>query len=167
MARWKTPVWVCRIEENLILSPRLRGLTGDAHGPIHDLPRHLAGGRLRRTDQGPWLCQPERGGPGCAANIANLSYVYNHHERELAERLAAIQHAHHDLTISTMHAHLDHEQCIETALLKGPVQQVREFSDAIIAERGVRHGKLNLISVELGAPHSHGGRTHRHLSPSH
>ncbi len=101
------------------------------------------------------------------ACIANLSYVYNHHERELAERLAAIQHAHHDLTISTMHAHLDHEQCIETALLKGPVQQVREFSDAIIAERGVRHGKLNLISVELGAPHSHGGRTHRHLSPSH
>jgi CopG family nickel-responsive transcriptional regulator len=66
-----------------------------------------------------------------------------------------------------MHAHLDHEQCIESALLKGPVQRVREFSDAIIAERGVRHGKLNLISVELGAPHSHGGRTHRHLSPSH
>src|SRR5271155_3170686 len=53
--------------------------------------------------------------------VANLSYVYNHHERELAERLTSIQHAHHDLTVSTTHAHLDHEQCIETVLLKGSV----------------------------------------------
>jgi len=99
------------------------------------------------------------------ACVANLSYVYNHHERELAERLTGIQHAHHELTISTMHAHLDHEQCIETVLLKGRVGQVREFADEIIAERGVRHGKLNLVSVELGEPHSHDGTTHRHLKP--
>jgi CopG family nickel-responsive transcriptional regulator len=101
------------------------------------------------------------------ACVANLSYVYNHHERELAERLTAIQHAHHDLTVSTMHAHLDHDQCIETVMLKGPVKQVREFADSIIAERGVRHGALNLINVELSAPHTHGGATHRHLKPHH
>ncbi len=97
--------------------------------------------------------------------VANLSYVYNHHERELAERLTSIQHARHDLTVSTMHAHLDHEQCIETVMLKGTVKQVREFADEIMAERGVRHGQLNLISVELGRPHHHGGSTHRHLKP--
>ena len=101
------------------------------------------------------------------ACIANLSYVYNHHERELAERLTVIQHAHHDLTISTMHAHLDHEQCIETVLLKGTVQQVRRFAQEIIAERGVRHGQLNLVSVQYGNPHSHGGASHRHLKPQH
>jgi len=96
--------------------------------------------------------------------VANLSYVYNHHERELAERLTSIQHAHHDLTVSTMHAHLDHDQCIE-----GPVKRVREFAEEIIAERGVRHGVLNLVNVELGAPHTHGGSTHshRHLIPRH
>ena len=99
--------------------------------------------------------------------VANLSYVYNHHERELSERLISIQHAHHDLTISTMHAHLDHDQCIETALLKGSVQQVRDFAQEIIAERGVRHGQLNVVSVEMGRPHSHGGATHRHLKPRH
>ncbi|MGO9263800.1 MAG: nickel-responsive transcriptional regulator NikR, partial [Candidatus Binataceae bacterium] len=97
--------------------------------------------------------------------VANLSYVYNHHERELSERLASIQHAHHDLTISTMHAHLDHDQCIETVMLKGPVIQVRQFAQESIAERGVRHGQLNLISVELGKPHRHGGAVHRHLKP--
>jgi CopG family nickel-responsive transcriptional regulator len=101
--------------------------------------------------------------------IANLSYVYNHHERELAERLTSIQHAHHDLTVSTMHAHLDHDQCIETVVLKGPVKRVREFAEVIIAERGVRHGILNLVNVELGTPHTHGGTTHshRHLIPRH
>jgi CopG family nickel-responsive transcriptional regulator len=97
--------------------------------------------------------------------VANLSYVYNHHERELAERLTGIQHAHHDLTISTMHAHLDHDQCIETVILKGPVGRVRQFAQEIIAERGVRHGQLNLVSVELGKSHSHGGAAHRHLKP--
>jgi CopG family nickel-responsive transcriptional regulator len=99
--------------------------------------------------------------------VANLSYVYNHHERELAERLTAIQHAHHELTVSTMHAHLDHDQCIETVLLKGSVRRVREFADEIIAERGVRHGNLNLVSVAMSAPHTHDGSTHRHLKPHH
>jgi CopG family nickel-responsive transcriptional regulator len=46
------------------------------------------------------------------------------------------------------------------------VQQVRKFAEEIIAERGVRHGQLNLISVELSRPHSHGGATHRHLKPA-
>jgi CopG family nickel-responsive transcriptional regulator len=99
--------------------------------------------------------------------VAALSYVYNHHERELAERLAGIQHAHHDLTISTMHAHLNHEECLETVMLKGTVTQVRQFAEEIIAERGVRHGQLNLISVELGKAHAHGGAVHRHLKPHH
>jgi CopG family nickel-responsive transcriptional regulator len=99
--------------------------------------------------------------------VANLSYVYNHHERELSERLTSIQHAHHDLTVSTMHAHLDHDQCLETVMLKGTVKRVREFADEIIAERGVRHGSLNLINVELSAPHTNDGSTHRHLKPHH
>jgi CopG family nickel-responsive transcriptional regulator len=100
--------------------------------------------------------------------VANLSYVYNHHERELAERLMALQHAHHDLAVSTMHAHLDHDHCIETVLLKGPVQAVRKFANAMAAERGVRHGQLNLVMVELGREHRHGdGAPHVHPKPRH
>lgn len=95
--------------------------------------------------------------------IANLSYVYNHHERDLAERLTAIQHAHHDLTVSTLHAHLDHDSCIESVILRGPTAAVRQFADAVIAERGVRHGKVNLIEAAVHGTHSHGpGHTHTH-----
>jgi CopG family nickel-responsive transcriptional regulator len=97
--------------------------------------------------------------------IASLSYVYNHHERALAERLTHLQHEHHDLTVSSTHAHLDHEQCIETVILKGRIDAVRRFADALIAERGVRHGQLNLISVDRTGAHSHGGESHVHLRP--
>ncbi|MEZ5458509.1 MAG: nickel-responsive transcriptional regulator NikR [Steroidobacteraceae bacterium] len=100
---------------------------------------------------------------GAGRCIATLSYVYNHHERDLGERLKRLQHDHHDLTVSSMHAHLDHEECIETLILQGRVDAVRRFADALMAERGVRHGQLNLIPVQAGSPHSHGGRTHRHL----
>ncbi len=115
--------------------------------------------------------------------VAALSYVFNHHERDLTERLADIQHAHHDLAVAAMHAHLDHDHRLETVILKGPTDAVQKLSDAICAERGVHHGKLNLISVELHAPHRHGkgGRRaaasktaraadaapHFHIKPSH
>jgi CopG family nickel-responsive transcriptional regulator len=83
--------------------------------------------------------------------VASLSYVYNHHERELAERLTGLAHAHHDLIISATHAHLDHESCLETVLLRGRTGAVRAFADAVIAERGVRHGAVNLVPVAMGA----------------
>jgi CopG family nickel-responsive transcriptional regulator len=56
-----------------------------------------------------------------------------------------------------MHAHLDHENCLETVILRGPTADVREFAHAMMAERGVRHGALNLIPADLNA-----GRKHHH-----
>lgn len=98
--------------------------------------------------------------------VANLSYVYNHHERELAERLMGVQHAHHDLVVSTMHAHLDHDYCIETTILRGQAKRVRRFADLVAAERGVRHGSLNIVMVSVTPAHSHGdGHEHVHVRP--
>ena len=101
--------------------------------------------------------------------VANLSYVFNHHERVLAERLTDAQHAHHDLVMSAMHVHLDHEHCLESVILKGPTLAVRDFADHIRAERGVRFGNLNLVSVNPGDRHrQHTSHTHKgraHLSP--
>jgi CopG family nickel-responsive transcriptional regulator len=120
----------------------------------------------------------QRAEPGAEAAhcVATLSYVYNHHERELAERLTELQHGQHDLTVATMHAHLDHENCLESVILRGATVAVRHFADAMMAERGVRHGALNLIAVDVdtGHQHSHGyvprGRAaknhaHIHLKP--
>lgn len=113
----------------------------------------------------------QSGGEG-AHCVANLSYVFNHHERELAERLTELQHHHHDLTVATMHAHLDHDNCLESVILKGPTQAVRSFADTLVAERGVRHGQVNVVSVEVDqGRHSHGyaprgkAQPHLHLKP--
>ena len=104
--------------------------------------------------------------------VANLSYIYDHHARDLAERLTQLQHGHHDLTVATMHAHLDHDNCLESVILKGPVQAVRHFADAMMAERGVRHGQINIVSVNVAEHrHDHGyrpigkARPHTHLKP--
>jgi CopG family nickel-responsive transcriptional regulator len=98
--------------------------------------------------------------------VATLSYVYDHHARNLAERLADAQHAHHDLVTSAMHVHLDHVHCLETVVLKGPTPSVRAFADSLLAERGVRHGQLNVVTVDTSdkhnaaAVHHHRGRLH-------
>lgn len=101
--------------------------------------------------------------------VASLSYVYDHHTRNLAERLTDSQHQHHDLVVSTMHVHLDHVHCLETAVLKGSASTVTAYADSIRAERGVRHVSLNLVTVDSGETHSpkyrHAHKGHQHLIP--
>ena len=94
--------------------------------------------------------------------VGTLSYVYNHHERSLAERLTSMQHDHHDLTVSTMHAHLDHDNCIETVILRGPTATVTAFAERVMSQTGVRHGKFHPIPVATP-----GGKkgSHVHLHP--
>jgi CopG family transcriptional regulator, nickel-responsive regulator len=92
---------------------------------------------------------------------ATLSYVYNHHTRELAKRLTDAQHTHHHLTVATMHVHLDHENCLEVAVLRGEVPSVREFAGQIMAERGVTHGQVSFVPVRLeNQRHVHGSEGH-------
>lgn len=98
--------------------------------------------------------------------VANLSYIYSHRTRALAQRLLDMQHEHHDLVVSTTHVILDHASSFETMILRGPTQAVRALADAIRAERGVRFGAVNLVSVdpndhhESTSAHQHDGLEH-------
>lgn len=94
--------------------------------------------------------------------VASLSYVYAHHVRDLAERINAIQHDHHDLVISASHVHLDHDHCLESVFLKGRFDAVKAFADRLNAERGVQHCALNVISVKTGDRHAPGAQYHHH-----
>ncbi len=93
--------------------------------------------------------------------VASLSYVYNHHERSLAERLTHLQHHAHDLVVCSMHVHLDHEDCLESLFLRGATEAVRGFAEKICAESGVRHGSVNLVPVDPHATDHH----HTHFHP--
>lgn len=99
-------------------------------------------------------------------SVATLSYIYNHHERNLAERLTNLQHEAHDLVISSMHAHLDHDDCMESLFLRGLTQRIRNFADKLSAETGVRHSALNLVPIKIAVlQHDQHGHTHAHFHP--
>ncbi|WP_018604481.1 nickel-responsive transcriptional regulator NikR [Uliginosibacterium gangwonense] len=92
-------------------------------------------------------------GTGAAKHcVAVLSYVFDHHERQLSSRLTDMQHDHHDLAIATMHAHISHEDCVETVILRGATEQIKAFAQGVIAETGVRHGQVQLIPIEEAMP---------------
>lgn len=98
--------------------------------------------------------------------VATLSYIYNHHESDLASRVTSVQHDHHDLTLSSMHVHMDHDNCLEVVILRGTIHGVKNFANLVMATRGVRHGKLHMVPVEIAQEqHSHASIPHTHSNP--
>lgn len=97
--------------------------------------------------------------------VAALVYVYDHEARELSKRLTHLFHEHHDLSQAGMHVHLDHGSCMEVAVLRGDAHEVKHLADRVIAERGVRHGRLVTVPVEIEAEkHAHEGEhSHKHV----
>ena len=120
--------------------------------------------------------EQDRGEDAAGYSVGCVSYVYNHHQRDLAQRLTNAQHGHHDFVLSSLHVHLDHDNCLEVTLLRGPTRDVRSFAETLIAETGVHHGHIHLTAVEVadskhrhprhGDTHVHGsGPGHLHLKP--
>lgn len=98
--------------------------------------------------------------------VATLGYVYDHETRALAQRLSRAAHENHDLTVASLHVHLDHETCLEVSILRGPSGAVRGLANDMTAQRGVRHAHLQVIPVSVEeTTHRHGDReeTHRHV----
>ncbi len=120
---------------------------------IRDLIRdYLENARLQKDNKG--FC------------IATLTYIYNHHERDLASQVTSAHHHHHDLTLSSMHVHMDHDNCLEVVILRGTIEDVRIFANRVIATNGVRHGKLHIVPIELSQEqHAHSAVPHAHCSP--
>lgn len=88
---------------------------------------------------------------GAVPCVAVLDYVYDHETRALAQRLTRELHEHHDLSVASMHIHLDHDRCLETTVLRGPGAALQKLSDTLTTQRGVRHANLHVIP--LAAPH--------------
>ena len=76
-----------------------------------------------------------------------LTLVYDHHKSDLAQRLTEIQHDAHEVIVSALHAHLDHDNCLEVLILKGPGDIVRTLGQKLISTKGVKHGKLTLTTT--------------------
>lgn len=74
--------------------------------------------------------------------IATVTLVYDHHTRDLSDKLTEHQHSHHEEIVSTLHVHLDHHNCLEVVVIKGQASRVKRIADELIGTKGVKHGKL-------------------------
>jgi CopG family nickel-responsive transcriptional regulator len=74
--------------------------------------------------------------------LGSLTLVYDHHTRDLTERLTNLQHDHHELIVSVMHAHINHDDCMEVLMLRGKASNIQLLADSLLSLKGVKHGKL-------------------------
>ncbi len=88
-----------------------------------------------------------------ATVVGTVTLIYNHHASGITEKLTEAQHAHHDLVVSTSHAHLDHDSCLEVLIVHGKAARVQHFADLIIGLKGVQHGRLVMTVPSLTAEH--------------
>ncbi len=79
--------------------------------------------------------------------VGTVTLVYNHHTRDLSDKLTEHQHSHHDAIVSALHVHLDAHHCLEVIVVRGTSAQVKRLADELIGTKGVKHGKLVLTTA--------------------
>jgi CopG family transcriptional regulator, nickel-responsive regulator len=77
-----------------------------------------------------------------AEMVGTVTLVYNHHVRDLSDKLTEHQHTHHDRVISALHVHLDAHNCLEVLVVRGPLEEVKRIANELIGVKGVKHGRL-------------------------
>ena len=88
--------------------------------------------------------------------VGTLTLVYDHHQRQLNDRLVDIQHRFHHTIVSTLHVHLDHDNCLEVLIVRGRSEDVRKVADALISVKGVKHGQLSMTTADVAkGDHGH------------
>jgi CopG family transcriptional regulator, nickel-responsive regulator len=97
-----------------------------------------------------------------APAVATLTLVYDHHVRELTEKLTEFQHQLGDRVRSTLHVHLDERRCLEVVILRGRSDELKRVADRLLATRGVTHGGIEIVVDEEDDALGHGHDAHGH-----
>lgn len=79
--------------------------------------------------------------------VGVITLVYSHGQRGLVDNLTEIQHDAGDIIQSSLHVHLDHENCLEVIVLRGEGQDVRKAAEKMMSLKGVKHVKLTTTSM--------------------
>jgi CopG family nickel-responsive transcriptional regulator len=93
--------------------------------------------------------------------VGTVTLIYDHQSHGVSEKLTDLQHMHHQLIVSTCHAHLDHDSCLEVLIVHGVSSQVERFADRLIGLKGVQHGRLVMTVPEKALDH-HNDNGHQH-----
>ena len=79
--------------------------------------------------------------------VGTITLVYDHHARQLSDKLVDIQHDHHDEILASTHVHLTHHLCAEMIMVRGDAKTVRRLADALRQQKGVLHGALSMSTT--------------------
>jgi CopG family nickel-responsive transcriptional regulator len=79
--------------------------------------------------------------------VGVITLVYAHSQRGLVDNLTEIQHDSGSIIQSSLHVHLDHENCLEVIVLRGEGQDVRKAAEKMMSLKGVKHVKLSTTSL--------------------
>lgn len=81
------------------------------------------------------------------AVVATITLVYDHHQRELLDRLMKIQHDYTDHVLATTHVHLSHNMCAEMIMVRGKPAGIQRLADELGKQRGVLHAALSMATT--------------------
>jgi CopG family nickel-responsive transcriptional regulator len=76
-----------------------------------------------------------------------ITFIYDHHQRNLLNKIIDVQHDCQDIIQSSQHIHLDHHNCLEIVAVKGNSRKVSKLSDMLKALKGVKHSSLSMSSA--------------------
>jgi CopG family nickel-responsive transcriptional regulator len=79
-----------------------------------------------------------------------ITLIYDHHKRELLNKITDVQHGFQELIISAQHVHLDHRNCLEIIAVRGRTAQVHRLADTLKSIKGVKHGTLSMATTGKG-----------------
>ncbi|MCX5688091.1 MAG: nickel-responsive transcriptional regulator NikR [Candidatus Omnitrophica bacterium] len=79
--------------------------------------------------------------------VGAITLIYDHHKRELVNKLMDIQHDFGGIIISSQHIHLDHNNCLEIIAVKGSSKEAQKLADSLKSVKGVKHGTLSLSTT--------------------
>ena len=80
-----------------------------------------------------------------------LTIVYDHHRSSLMEKLMELQHRHAEMVVSTMHVHLDHDNCLEVIVLRGQASALQQLAAELSGLKGIHKGQL-VLAKTTGTP---------------
>jgi CopG family nickel-responsive transcriptional regulator len=99
--------------------------------------------------------------PKAVDAIGTLTLVYDHHVRDLSERLTDLQHELGEQVRATLHVHINHDLCLEVIVIRGRSDRLQGIADRLLALRGVKHGGIEIVAGIEEHAHAHGA-AHRH-----
>jgi CopG family nickel-responsive transcriptional regulator len=82
--------------------------------------------------------------------VGTITMLFDHHKRELSERLTELQHEFYRNIISSQHIHLDQDNCLEVIIVRGKASLIRKLTSLMAARKGVKHVRLTITSTGKG-----------------